>query len=191
VAFFRSPDDGFNYLALRCSEGGIERAETSMRQAWDRMYSDTPFSYFRQAQVFESFHRSFQNVATVFAYLAGLALVIACLGLVGLAAQNYARRLKEVSIRKVLGATVGSITFVANRTFLTILLVAGTIATGACFAAIQLLLEEARSFTGAMELGATPYLLADLIVLLTAATAISVQTWRLSKISPSEALRNE
>jgi putative ABC transport system permease protein len=162
-----------------------------MKSAWQQLYPGTPFSYFHQDLVFENFFRSYHNVTTAFSYLAGLALIIACLGLFGLASQNYASRQKEVSIRKVMGASAPDIVLLANRTFLVILLIASAVATGICYAGIQLLLESVKEFTGSMELGFVPYVFANFLVFLTAGIAIAGQSYKLAGISPAETLRNE
>lgn len=191
VVFYSAEEMEFGYLVIRYPAGASNQVEAFMRSAWQSLYPEIPFSFFHQNLVFENFYRTYNNAATVFGYLAGLALIIACLGLFGLASQNYASRLKEVSIRKVLGASIGDITLLANRTFVIILLIASVIATGICYAGIQLLLTEAKEFTGTMELGIAPYLFANLLVFLTAGIAISGQSYKLARISPAETLRNE
>ncbi len=181
----------FNYLAIRHEAGADKTVQAFMKSAWERLYPATPFNYFRQAAVFDDFYRGFGNVVRVFLYIAGLALLIACMGLFGLAAQNYSSRLKEVSIRKVLGATTFNIILLANRRFIFLLLAAGLVATGICYAGAQLMIRQAQEFTGELQLGIAPYLLANLLVLLAAAIAVGGQTWQLARTAPVEALRNE
>lgn len=181
----------FNYLAIRHEAGADKTVQAFMKSAWERLYPATPFNYFRQAAVFDDFYRGFGNVARVFHYIAGLALLIACMGLFGLAAQNYSSRLKEVSIRKVLGANTFNIILLVNRRFLVLLVTAGLIATAICYTGAQLLVRQAQEFTGELQLGIAPYLLANLLVLLAAAIAVGGQTWQLARTAPVEALRNE
>lgn len=183
--------DQFGYLTIRHEAGAGKAVETWMRSAWQRLYPATPFNYFHQDAVFDDFYRSFGNLARVFHYIAGLALLIACMGLFGLAAQNYSSRLKEVSIRKVLGASTFSIILLANRRFILLLATAGLIATAICYTGAQLLIRQAQEFTGDLQLGVAPYLLANLLVFLAAALAVGGQTWRLARTAPVEALRNE
>lgn len=191
VIFHRGDEEQFGYLVVRHLAGSGDQVEAFLKAAWQRLYPEIPFSFFHQDRVFENFYRAYTNVATVFSYLAALALIIACLGLFGLASQNYAIHLKEVSIRKILGASAIDTVLLANRAFLLILLSASLIATGICFAGIQVLLAATREFTGTVELGIAPYLLANLLVFLVAALAMSGQSYRLARISPAETLRNE
>ena len=141
--------------------------------------------------VFDSFHQSYSNVVTAFSYIAGLAVLIACMGLFGLSAQNYASRLKETSIRKILGASTQQIILQANRSFLTMLCVAGIIATGLCFGGTQLIIASFEEYVGNMNLGVWPYLLANFLVFLMAAIAIGGQSYKLARVAPGENLRNE
>lgn len=191
AVFHLAAPNQFNYLTIRHEAGADKTVQAFMKSAWERLYPAAPFSYFRQAAVFDDFYRSFGNVARVFHYIAGLALLIACMGLFGLAAQNYSSRLKEVSIRKVLGATTFNIILLANRRFLLLLATAGLIATAICYAGAQLLIRQAQEFTGDLQLGIAPYLLANLLVFMAAALAVGGQSWRLARTAPVEALRNE
>ena len=191
VVFHLAGAEQFSYLAIRHEAGAGKPVQTFMKTAWERLYAATPFSYFHQEAVFEGFYQSFGNLARVFNYIAGLALLIACLGLFGLAAQNFSSRVKEVSIRKVLGATTLSIILLANRRFLSMLAAASVVATGCCYIGIQLLIQSAEEFTGSLTLGITPYVIANLLVFLTAGIAVAGQSLKLVRMAPVEALRSE
>jgi len=191
VFFHLAEEKAFAYMAIRHEEGAGKSAEDFMKNTWQRLYPETPFNYFHQEAVFENFYRAYGNVATIFSYIAGLALLIACMGLFGLASQNFASIRKEASIRKVFGASTANIILLANRRFLLTLLIAGLLATTACFVGFQVLVRALEDYTGAMELGATPYLLANLLVFLAAGIAVGGQTCRLASMSPVESLRSE
>lgn len=191
VVFRLADEKAFAYMAIRHETGGGRHAEEFMKKAWRRLYPETPFNYFHQEAVFEDFYRSYGNIATIFGYVAGLALLIACMGLFGLATQNFASILKEASIRKVLGASTSSIILLANRRFLTTLLIACLIATMICFTGFKALANSLEEYTGAMNLGPAPYLLAHLLVFLAAGLAVGGQSYRLARMSPVEPLRSE
>jgi len=126
-----------------------------------------------------------------FSYLAGLALLIACMGLFGLATQNYARFLKEASIRKVLGASVSQIIFLANRNFILLLGIASILATGICWGVLQAVLLYFKDYLGDFSLGINPFIIGNLLVFLTAIIAIGGQSYKLTKVAPADALRME
>ncbi|MCC6461470.1 MAG: ABC transporter permease [Saprospiraceae bacterium] len=191
AVFQLAPAETFGYLAIRHQVGAGTSVQEFMQSNWERLYPATPFSYFHQSAVFEGFYRSYGNLAAIFNYIAGLALLIACLGLFGLAAQNFSSRLKEVSIRKVLGASTWSILLLANRRFLYLLVLASGVATVCCYLGIQVLIASAAEFTGDLRLGVMPYLLANLLVFLTAAIAVGGQSWKLVRLAPVRALQEE
>lgn len=191
AVFYLSDEAASAYLALRYAPGTGEKTEAYMKAAWAKLDSGTPFSAFHQNLVFDSFFHEFNTVATLFGYIAGLALFISCMGLFGLASQNYAARLKESSIRKVLGATAREIILSANRGFLALLLVASIVATGICFGGFQLMARQTAEFIGDARPGFSAYLLANLLVFAVAALAVSWQSYKLARVAPGETLRNE
>ena len=113
------------------------------------------------------------------------------MGLFGLTMQNHARYLKEASIRKVLGASVSQIVLLANRNFIIMLLSSSLIATAICWGAMQVLLPMVKEYIGNLTLGIIPFLLANLLVFLTAIIAIGSQSYNLTKVAPADALRME
>lgn len=190
-AFFLSPADKLAYLALRYKPGAGAQVESFMKTAWEKLGSSVPFLFFHQELVFDAEYQAFDNLAKAFTYLAGLALLIACMGLFGLASQNYATRLKESGIRKVLGASVRHIILKANRSFISLLLVASMLATGICFGGFLLFLSMAEEFTGEVRHGVFPYLLANGLVFAAATLAVGWQSYRLAKAAPADSLRVE
>lgn len=191
AAFFLAPDSALAYLTLRYEAGAGGQVESFMKNAWDQLRTGVPFLFFHQNLVFDNEYRAFDNLSKAFTWLSGLALLIACMGLFGLASQNYAARMRESGIRKVLGASAGHIILRANRGFILLLGVASLLATGLCFGGFQLFISMAEEFTGRVSLGVLPYLLANSLVFLVAAAAVGWQSWRLAGVAPSETLRSE
>ena len=191
AVFFLAADTTFAYLAVRYKAGAGEEVESYLKSAWTTLTPGTPFNAFHQTLVFDDFYREFNMVAKLFNYIALLALLIACMGLFGLASQNYASRLKESGIRKVLGASSRQIILQANRSFITLLLIASIVATGICFGGFQMMSHLASDFMGETRLGISPYLLANALVFLMAGIAMGWQSYRLAGVMPAETLRNE
>ena len=133
----------------------------------------------------------FNKVNLIYSLLSGLALLIACMGLFGLASQNYARYLKEASIRKVLGATTQQILLMGNQHFIWMLLITSVLATGICWVGAQFGFKAVEAYIGTVELGIIPYVVGNGLVFLTAIIAVGAQSYQLTKIAPADALRNE
>ncbi len=188
--FLRVDEAMFSNLVVRFAPGSGKQVAAQIEQDWQRLFPGMPINHFFQTEVFDGFYQTFHKLSKSFGYIAGLALVIACMGLYGLAAQHFSRRLKEVGVRKMLGASVAQILLLINREFMILLLAAGTFATAVSFLGVRLLLQEAERFVGNYAPGLGPFLLANLLVLLTAAIAIGRQSWNVTKVNPSEMLRN-
>lgn len=191
AVFFMPDTSNYAYLAVRYRPGTGEKTEAYIKSAWAKLASGTPFNFFYQNLVFDSFFREFNTVAHLFTYIAVLALLISSMGLFGLASQNYAARLKESGIRKVLGATARQIILQANRSFIWLLLIASLLSTGICFGIFQVMTRQAADFIGGTKVGAFPYVIANLLVFAVAAVALGWQSFKLARVAPGETLRSE
>ena len=125
----------------------------------------------------------------MFAAIAFLALFIACMGLFGLASQNATTRMKEMAIRKSLGATSAHISFELNKRFILLLVLAGILTTPLCYFGINGLLGMINSNNLALK--AMPFLIAYVVVLLTAAMTVTLQSRNMVQINPAEVLKSE
>ncbi len=191
AVFFAAAPARYQYLLARFEPGSGPTVVANLERIWRTHFRNTAVSHLYQHEVFHDFDQSFRNVATGYGYLAGLALLIACLGLYGLAAQHFSRRVKEVSVRKVLGASVAQLILLVNREFLMLLSIAGLLANAVCFLAIRLLLQNTQEFTGTFQPGLLPYLVANLLVFFTAALAVGMQSWKTAHVQLAETLRNQ
>jgi putative ABC transport system permease protein len=119
--------------------------------------------------------------------ISGLAVMISCLGLLGMATYTTETRIKEVSIRKVLGSTEGSIVYLLSKGFLKIVLLSVLIAVPVTYVINNLWLEKL-----AYHITISPMMvLAGVAILITfALITIGSQTWKASKINPTEHLRS-
>jgi len=191
VLFAANNPAKFQYLVARFAPGSGPKVAGFLDKNWQKKFTGTEPLHFYQKDVFESFNTTFQNLAISFGYIAGLALLIACMGLYGLAAQHFTRRVKEVSVRKVLGASVANIILLVNRRFLFSLLAAGVVANLVAFIGIRLVLQQTQEFTGSFQPGLLPFLTANVIVFLTAALAVGIQSWKVANVQLAEVLRWE
>lgn len=105
-------------MAIRVKSGQERRALNHLQSLWKKYAPDAPFDYSYLHSNFEEKHHTEKRVAVLFLLLTGLAILIACLGLFGLATFTTEQRTKEIGIRKVLGASVEKILFLLNKDFL-------------------------------------------------------------------------
>ncbi|MEZ4701995.1 MAG: ABC transporter permease [Rhodothermales bacterium] len=193
AALVASPATAFPYLTVRVRDDALAGVEAYAETVWKRLYPESTISKYRQATVFDDTYQQYNSVTQTFNYIAGLALLIACMGLFGLASQNIARRMKEISIRKVVGASLGRLTILINRRFLVQLAVAAGIATALCILGINLLLGVVRESVpiAHMPLTPLPFLVAYALVLGTTALAIGSQWHKIAGANPADVLRGD
>ncbi|GAB4047286.1 ABC transporter permease [Spirosoma litoris] len=190
VIFFAAEQPMFSYLVARFDPGSGPKVTADLERIWQANFPNTTASHFYQKDVFDGFNTTFQNLSKGFGYLAGLALLIACMGLYGLAAQHFSRRIKEVGVRKMLGATVAQIVLLVNREFLLLLSIAGFLANAISFLGIKVLLQNTQEFTGSFQPGIVWFLLANTVVFITAAIAVGTQSWKMAHVQLSNVLKN-
>lgn len=190
TVFFRAHEPDFRYLVARFAPGGIEAARAQTERTWQGLFPDMPLNCFLQSDVFDGFYQAFRKVSRSFGYIGGLALIISCMGLYGLALQHFSRRLKEMGVRKLLGAPLAQIMLLVNREFVVLLLFAGGLTTIASFVGIRIFLQTVEEFVGPYRPGMWPFLFANLVVLSTAAIAVGRQSWKVATVNLSEVLKN-
>ena len=111
--------DGFkNILYVRTTAKDAQQAIAAARTQYSKYAGDAPFSYNFLDKQFESMYRSDQRTGTLFNLFAGIAILISCLGLLGLATYTAQVRTKEIGVRKVLGASVPNIVKLISSDFL-------------------------------------------------------------------------
>lgn len=155
---------------------------------WKLFETRYPFKYSfvdeAFAKAYQSEEKLFQTVMT----FAGLSLIVACLGLYGMVSFTLEQRIKEIGIRKVLGATVLGLNMMVNRRFLGLVLVASLAAVPAI---IPMMKSWLGKFAFHIELGPWVFLSAIGLTLLVTVLAVSVQAIRAAMMNPVEALRVE
>ena len=124
----------------------------------------------------------------MFTIFSGIAIFIACLGLFGLAAFATSQRVKEIGVRKVLGASVGNIVTLISKDFLWLVLIAAVIAVPVAWYAMSTWLED---FAYRINLPWWMFALAGFIALLVALGTVSFQAVRAAVANPVKSLRSE
>ncbi|MBC7919780.1 MAG: ABC transporter permease [Ferruginibacter sp.] len=179
---------GYSELSVRVGAGQTTAAIRSVEATWNRLVTDLPFEYTFLDEHFAQLYQSDRQVSQVVGILAGLAILISCLGLFGLAAYTAERRTREIGIRKVLGASVGSIVALLSRNFLGLVLVATLLAWPLAWWATDRWL---RDFAYRVDLSPWPFVLAGVSALLIALLTVSFQSIKAARTNPVKALRTE
>jgi len=120
--------DWTNFLFLRMSQDGIAGTMKTVQGTWKKILPDIPFSYQFLDDDFAMMYKSEERTGTLLKIFTAMAILVACLGLFGLASFAAEQRTKEIGIRKVLGASVPGIMALLCREFLVLIAVANLIA---------------------------------------------------------------
>ncbi|MFT4605132.1 MAG: putative ABC transport system permease protein [Rhodothermales bacterium] len=187
----RAGSEETRYVSIRVSGVSARGMLETVRNSWKEAFPDRPFDAAVQSEVFDARFQSFGNVVRAFSYLSLLALAIACLGLFGLASQNMAYQLKDVSVRKVLGASRGHLAVLVNRRFIWMLIIAGALATLVTVAGYTALLTLPRFKIQHLAMAPSLFAVAYLVVGVTAALALGTQTRQVLQTDPAEVLRGD
>ena len=170
-------------------ETGLEQETISRIQKFYQMYNDgLPFEYSFLDEEYQAQYASEQRISTLSRYFAGLAIIISCLGLFGLAAFTAQRRLKEIGIRKILGATDFGIVRLLSGDFTKIVVIAIVIALPVSYLIARNWLNE---FAFRIDLEWWYFITAGLAALLIAWFTVGLQTVRAARVNPVECLKEE
>ncbi len=111
-------DKNNNYVFVRTQPGDVQKSIAAVEKSWKEIFPNGAFEYSFLDQDFDSQYKGDQKRSQIFMAFSGLTIVIACLGLLGLAAFTTQQRTKEIGVRKVIGASIqGLVTLVAAEFF--------------------------------------------------------------------------
>ncbi len=187
VVFGLSETVNHNYLVLHVENRATKDVVKSLKEIWEREFPEFSPEIFVQNFVFQEYDKTVDIFSRFIGFLAIFALFISLMGLFGIASQRAGQRIKEVGIRKAMGASVIQIVLLVNRGFLLILGIATLIATPICYVGFRLLVE---AIPLEIPMSVMPIILANVLVFVLAAAALLIQTKNLIKINPADALLN-
>ncbi len=184
-----SLDPFMGHLFLVKAYGGqISRAIADTEAIWKSRFPDEAFSYTFLDEEFDRLYKEDRKALSFSMVIGGLSILIACLGLLGMVISSTQLRVKEIGIRKVLGASVQGITALLSRDFVRLVLIAVVVATPAAWWAMNKWLQN---YAYHIELQWWMFAGAGLAVLLIALMTVSWQAVRAAVANPVDSLRDE
>lgn len=186
--FFRlEPND--TYLLMTKIKSGTEKETlAAMEQIYKKFNPEFPFEYNFVDKNNQSQYENEERVAVLSRYFAGLAIIISCLGLFGLAAFTAERRLKEIGIRKVLGSSVFGIVYLLSSDFTKTVLLSILVAVPVSYLGANYWLG---SFAVRISLEWWYFIGAGLIALIIAWVTVASQSLKAARVNPTQCLKNE
>lgn len=186
VLFFYQSSRG--QISLKVSTHHLPGTLAAIEAIYQKQFPGNPFSYDFADAAFDAQYKADRRFATLFGAFTAIALFIASLGLFGLATFAAAQRMKEISIRKVLGASTQHVTLLLSKDFLLLVLIAFVIATPLAWYGMHQWLHD---FAYQIELGPGHFALAGCLALLVALLTIGYQSLKAAVANPVDSLRNE
>lgn len=173
---------------FRISTSNVQGLVQQIESKWKSMSSGVPFQYTFLDESFDNMYRAEQRVGKVAMAFAILAILIACLGLFGLATYMAEQRTKEIGVRKVLGASVSNIVTMLSADFLKLVLLSSVIAFPIAWYAMNRWLMD---FAFRINIGWWVFVLSALAAILIAIVTVSFQAIRAALSNPVKSLRTE
>jgi putative ABC transport system permease protein len=179
---------GTNFVVIKVEAEDLAATTAWIEQVWDSYDPDQTFEAKSLNEILENVYATERSISRFFNYAAYLSILISCLGLFGLAAYSVEQRIKEVGIRKVLGATTTDIFGLLSKEQLTHIAISNVVAWPLGYFAMRAFLQNYPFRT---SLGIEIFLLAALAAFVIAFLTIFYQTFRAARANPSETLKYE
>jgi len=176
------------YINLRISPENMSATLKQVEAEWNKLAPDRPFDYTFYDDKFDQHYKSEMRLGDIFVVFASIAIGISLLGLVGLTAFSAEQRLKEMGIRKVLGASVKQLMMLLSKEFVVMSGVAFVVAVPITYYVMEGWLEV---FKYRIEIGVLVYGIAILSSIGVACLVVSFQSFKVANTNPSDVLRME
>jgi len=187
IAFLLRPSNP-GYFSVRINAGNTPQTIAALKKVWEGHFPADPFQYFFLDEFYNHQYAENERFGAVFGLFAALAIVIACLGLLGLSAYNVIQRTKEIGIRKVLGASTRHLLFILSRDFLLLVALAFVIAIPLTWLAMNSWLQE---FAYRIHIGWWIFAIAGVLAFSIALLTVGLQALKATFANPVKSLRTE
>jgi len=175
-------------ISVKIESGNLNNTIAAIEKQWKFVMPNRPFKYYFMDEFFDRQYRSDERFEKLFFNFAILAIFISCLGLLGLASYSTQQRTKEIGVRKVMGASTGSIIRLLSGDFLKLVLFAFLIASPLAYFGMQNWLQK---FAYQTEIKWWVFALAATLSITIAFATISFQSIKAALMSPVKSLRME
>lgn len=185
---FRLIPNANNFYSIKYNAANTQQVVQMAQEKWGQFFPGNPFEYFFLEDRFEEQYEADKQFGSVFTIFSGLTIFVACLGLFGLAAFMTSKRIKEIGVRKVLGASIPSILKLLSTDFLKLIMVSIVLAIPIAFYGME---QWLNGFAFRIDLYWYIFALPALLVLFIAIATVSFQTARAARANPVDSLRYE
>ena len=180
--------DMYNYLLVKLSSDNIQRSVAALENIWKEIAPHRPFEFEFMDQQLDALYESELQTRNLLLVFTGLAIFIACLGLVGLSSFMIERRSKEIGIRKVLGASVTKIVTLLSSDFLKLVAIGFIIGSPLAW---YIMKQWLTNYAYSIDIGISVFVIVGFIATVLAIMTVSWQSIKAAVANPVDSLRSE
>jgi putative ABC transport system permease protein len=185
---FSATRDRFSRVFVRIDSENIKETMGLLEKAWEKTQPDKPFSYYFQDDALKSLYDQEKRWGGIVGTASFFSIALSCLGIFGLTSLTLSRRVKEIGVRKVLGASVEQIVYLAVKEFVVLTAIANVLALPVAYLILNRVLEN---YPYRIEIGFLTFFLAGLASILIAVSTILFLSVKAALRNPADSLRYE
>lgn len=187
--FFRYDPSHFSYATLKINTPNVFETATKFEQKWEELNDLVPYEFTFLEDKLNAIYDQLKNPIKMFGFLSFLAVSIACLGLLGMVVFTMENKVKEIGIRKVMGASVPQLTRLLSQGFLKLMVIALLITIPIAYMFFEFMLQQIIFYH--RTIGFTEILSSILILSILGSVTVLSQTIKSAKLNPVDNLRYE
>ncbi len=188
LTLYNQKDFGFSEISLKVSGENVPEAIAQIESIWNRLIPEQQFEYQFLDDHFKELYRADRTVNSIIGMLTILSILISCLGLFGLVSFTMEQRVKEIGIRKVLGASVATVVTILSKDFIKLVLIAILIAIPISWYAVDRWIQD---FAYRIAIEWSVFVISGLAAILIALATVSSQAFKAALMNPVKSLKSE
>jgi putative ABC transport system permease protein len=175
-------------VSVKLRKGDHKQTLAAIEQRWNETINDKTFSYYFLDEALNKTYEEEEKLAHIFTYFCGLAIFVASLGLFALASFSAQRRLKEIGVRKVLGASEAGLVVMMYKEFFVLIVVAFVLASPLAYYFFN---QWLNGFAYRIDISPVTYLISILFISIIALITVGYQSFTAARTNPVKVLRSE
>lgn len=189
VAFKLGKENNFRFLVIQAKQNELSNVYSKANEAWTRLFPLKPFNGFYQNQITAEAHKVSKSIAIIFKWFALVSILLTATGLFALVSLTTLKKMKEIALRKVVGASPRHILILINKNYFWIFIVSSFIGCYGGWALTNLLLDMIFKINSGVSTGALIGSIAALLIITSIITSIKV--WQAIRTNPAKLLSSE
>ena len=182
-------EDSYRYLIVQASNKDLTNVYTMSRDIWKKLFPLQPFNAFYQDQMIAESYRTSTSIAKIFLLLAVITVILTASGLFALISLTLLKRMREIAVRKVVGATSRDIYLLVNKGYFWIVLAGTAFGCYAGWSLAKLLLNQIYRINNGIS--TLTMILSVVMMILVALVTTGIKVWQAIKAKPAKLLRME